>query len=113
MTIIASLMYTSPSWWGYTLARDRDRMTRFVNRMKKRGYLPPDAPAVETMAEEAYTPLFRAVINNRTQVLRKHLPPARESKYGLRSRPHEYVPPVKDEQNFLSRSLYKTCIVLR
>jgi len=33
--------------------RDRDRMKRFVSRMKKRGYLPPDAPAVETMVEEA------------------------------------------------------------
>jgi len=64
------------------LARDRDRMAKFVNGLKKRGYTSRLMPlhAVETMFEEADARLFSSVINNITHVLRKHLTTATVSK---------------------------------
>lgn len=46
------------------LSSDRDTITRFVNRMKKRRYLPHDVLLVETMAEEVEVRLFRCVIKS-------------------------------------------------
>ena len=39
-TTIAHLMYASPAWWGFANHKDRDRIDRFLSRMKRRGFLP-------------------------------------------------------------------------
>src|SRR6218665_2586055 len=38
MTIVASLLYASPAWWGFTSAQDRDRLERMVGRLRRCGY---------------------------------------------------------------------------
>src|SRR6218665_1448072 len=54
MTTLASLMYASPSWWGYTSAHDRDRIIdRLISRLKRGGYLPPGHPSFVELAEKA------------------------------------------------------------
>jgi len=41
---VASLLYASPGWWGFTLAQDRDRLECMVGRLRWCGYLPESAP---------------------------------------------------------------------
>src|SRR6218665_3591148 len=38
-TTIASLMYASLSWWGFSSAKDRSRMERLINKLKRSGFL--------------------------------------------------------------------------
>jgi len=45
-TTIARLLYASPAWWGYTSASDRNGLQRFLQRVKRMGYLPPQQPDV-------------------------------------------------------------------
>ena len=73
-TTIASLMYASPSWWGFSSAKDRSLMERLINKLKRSGFLPESAPSAAALAGEADERLFRAVISDPTHVLRKHLP---------------------------------------
>src|SRR6218665_2627835 len=49
-TTVASLMYASPSWWGFTSAGDRERMERLINKVKRCGFLPMSAPSASTLA---------------------------------------------------------------
>src|SRR6218665_2937931 len=104
---IASLMYASPSWWGFSSAQDRSRMERLINKLKRSGFLPVSAPSAAVLAGEADQPLFRAVISDTTHVLQKHLPQVRQLSYNLRPRPHGFLLPSKDDRNFISRLLYK------
>src|SRR6218665_1855725 len=41
-TTVAKLTYGSPVWWGLTSAAERDRIERFLSRMKKMDYLSND-----------------------------------------------------------------------
>ena len=41
MTTVATLMYASPAWWGYTQASDRARMEQLLSKLKRYGFLPP------------------------------------------------------------------------
>src|SRR6218665_1885786 len=36
-TTMASLLYASPAWWGYTSANDRVRIDRLINRLRRGG----------------------------------------------------------------------------
>ena len=38
-TIIASLLYASPAWWGFTIIRDKERLKRLMKRLRRAGYL--------------------------------------------------------------------------
>src|SRR6218665_69458 len=53
MTTLASLMYASPSWWGYTSTHDRDRIDRLISRLKRGGYLPLGHPSFVELAEKS------------------------------------------------------------
>src|SRR6218665_1937502 len=53
MTTLASLIYASPSGWGYTSANDRDRIDKLISRSKRGGYLPPGNPSFVELAEKA------------------------------------------------------------
>src|SRR6218665_4127108 len=33
-TTVASLMYASPAWWGFSSARDRARIEQLINKLK-------------------------------------------------------------------------------
>ena len=106
MTTVASLMYASPAWWGFTQARDRAKIEKLLDRLKRNGFLPPNAPAAEQLAVAADDSLFRAIISDQSHVLRRFLPESRSHSYNLRTRAHEYKLPPKDNRNFISRLLY-------
>src|SRR6218665_2888569 len=38
MTTIASLMYDSPAWWGYSSANDRARIDQLLRKLKRFGF---------------------------------------------------------------------------
>src|SRR6218665_2787807 len=111
-TAVASLMYASPSWWGFTSAGDREWMERLINKLRRCGFLPMSAPSASTLANEADQRLFRSVIRNPNHVLHELLPDVRRDSYNLRPRVHGFELPIKDDRNFISRLLYKDIIIL-
>src|SRR6218665_4184682 len=38
MATIASLMYASPAWWGYSSANDRARIDQLLRKLKRSGF---------------------------------------------------------------------------
>src|SRR5688572_10175691 len=104
--IIARLLYASPAWWGYTSASDRNGLQRFLQRVKRMGYLPPQQPDVVCMMEKADNQLFQAVIWNSSHVLRSLFPPTVRRSYALRQRPHDFELPIKDDRSFIPRVLF-------
>src|SRR6218665_2214082 len=107
MTTVSSLMYASRAWWGFTSAGDRKRIGAFLARMKRRDFLPPQSPDANQMADRADERLFSAVVSNKNHVLHSRLPVKRPKIYDLRPRAHDYYLPPKDEQNYITRLLYK------
>ena len=82
-------------------------MDKFIQRMKRAGFLPPDGPTADSIASEADDVLFRAIISDPKHVLRRLCSVRQESRYNLRSRPHPFALPAKDNKNFLSRMMFK------
>ena len=72
-TTMASLLYASPAWWGYTSANDRARIDRLINRLRRGGYLSTDHPCFEKLANKADQRLFKAISANKNYVLAKYL----------------------------------------
>src|SRR6218665_1301082 len=50
MTSVASLMYASPAWWGFTDAAERTPLNRQLASLRRAGYLPVDFPSFEELA---------------------------------------------------------------
>ena len=63
-TTIARLMYAAPSWWGITAEKDRAKIERLYNRLKRMGYLPADAPRIPALVDKAEASLFRSAPEN-------------------------------------------------
>src|SRR6218665_2453792 len=105
-TTLYSLLYASLAWWGFTSARDRERLERLVNKLCKGGYLHQDLPSVSALVAEADSRLFSTIETRADHVLSHLLPPRKKTKYCLRPRTHEYVLPYKDTRNFIPRFLY-------
>src|SRR6218665_2332808 len=98
-TTVVYLMYASPSWWGFTNARDRAKMGLLINMLKHCGFLPMSAPYASILANETDRRLFRAIIQGPNYALRKLLPEARRVSYHLRHRVHGFQLPTKDDRN--------------
>src|SRR6218665_4101377 len=105
-TTVASLLYASLAWWGLATAEDKSRMERLLGRLRRGGYLPADFPLVETLAAAADHQLFVSIASNLYHVLRRLYHEKEACGYNLRTRPHNFALPVKDDNNFVSRSLY-------
>src|SRR6218665_569296 len=87
---------------GVSLAeKDRAKIKRLYNRLKRMGYLPADAPGILALVDQAEASLFRSIPLNPAHVLRHLLPPTVQHANGLRPRPHNYVLPPKDDKNFI------------
>src|SRR6218665_494585 len=39
-TTLASMLYASPAWWGFTSARDKDRLEKLIGWLQRGGFLP-------------------------------------------------------------------------
>src|SRR6218665_2450716 len=62
MPSLAMLLYASSSWWGFTLAQDRQRLESMVRRMIRWGFLADDdAPTFESLVSAADQRLFKAI----------------------------------------------------
>ena len=107
-TTISRLLYASPAWWGYTTAIDRLKLQRFLQKVKRLGYLPSHYPDLDRLIDDADFRLLKCVIWNLNHVLRSLFPPIVKRPYALRSRPHNFELPRKDDFNFISRVLFKT-----
>ena len=106
-TTVARLIYASPAWWGFTSGRDRERLERFMQRVVRAGLLPVNTPTVANLASEADDVLFNAILTDSEHVLRRLCPAHRATQYNLRTRPHPFVLPNKDDKNFIPRMMFK------
>ena len=81
-------------------------MERLLGRLRRGGYLAADFPSVETLAVAADHQLFVSIASNPYNVLRRLYHEKEACGYNLRTRPHNFALPVKDDTNIVSRSLY-------
>src|SRR6218665_1147885 len=72
LTSVASLLYASPAWWGFTTAEQRNRLERLLLRLRRGGFLPADSPSFEELARAANLGLFRSISSNPCHVLRHY-----------------------------------------
>ena len=86
---------------------DRKRIGTFLARMKRRDFLPPQSPGADQIADRADERLFSAVLSNKNHVLHSRLPVKRPKIYEPNPRAHGFSLPPKDEQNFVTRLMYK------
>lgn len=69
-TTLASLLYASPAWWGYTSANDKARIDRLINILRRKGSLPIVHASFEELCKrKADQILFNAVSTNPNRVL--------------------------------------------
>src|SRR6218665_1004204 len=104
-TTVASLLYASPAWWGLATAEDKSQMERLLGRLRRGGYLPAGFPSAETLAVAAHHQPFDSIATKPYHVLRCLYHEKETCGYNLRTRPHNFALPVKDDNNFVSRSL--------
>ena len=81
-------------------------MERLLGRLRWGGYLLADFLSVETLDVAANHQLFVSIASNPHHVLRRFYHGKETSGYNIRTRPHNFALPVKDDHNFVSRSLY-------
>ena len=92
---------------GFAGEGDRLRLERLIARMRREGYLPSDFPDIASLAEEAGCRLFKSIIQCQTHVLRPLFIDKPTSTRSLRVRAHNFILPLKDNRNFVSRVLYE------
>src|SRR6218665_3257333 len=110
MTTVSSLMYASPSWWGFTDTSDRSRFERQLPSLRRAGFLPPDFPSFDELARNADAGLFRSICSNPDHVLRHYFTDKSPTGHDLRPRAHSFALPSKDPRNFVSRILYRALL---
>src|SRR6218665_1555778 len=64
MTTLASTLYVSPAWWGFSTAQDRDRIEKLMSRLRPGGYLPPGHPSYEVLAGKTGERLPQSINTN-------------------------------------------------
>ena len=63
-TALATLVYAAPSWWGFTLAADRDRLSAFLRNAQKSFFYALSGPSVSEIVDRDKTKLFKAITIN-------------------------------------------------
>src|SRR6218665_1351977 len=70
------------------------------------GYLPSDFPTIESLVDEADRRLFKSTSQNRTHVLQHLFTVKPTPTRSLRARAHNFILPLTDNRNFVSKALY-------
>ena len=91
MTTVASLLYASPAWWGFTTAEQRNRLERLLLRLRRGGFLPADSPSFEELARDADLGLFRSISSDPCHVLRHYFHEREHTEHNLRPRAHNFA----------------------
>src|SRR6218665_4161003 len=90
-TILASILYASPAWWGFTSARDKDGLEKLIGRKQRGGFLPDDVLSFADLAADADRRLFRSLVSSPSHVLSRHLPAIKTTNYNLRPSAHGFT----------------------
>jgi len=94
-TKVSSLMYATPTWWGFTDVSERSRLNRLIAGLRRAGYLPTNFPSFEELARQADACLFRAICSNPDHVLRQYFIPRKPPGHNLRPCAHLFALPTQ------------------
>src|SRR6218665_3633544 len=89
---------------GLTSAAERDRIERFLSRMKRMDYLSDDLGRAAQLVESAEDGRMRSIIAQEIHVLRPLCPPVNIQKYDLRPSPHNFLLSLRDDSNYIPRT---------
>ena len=109
-TTLARMLYASPAWWGYVDMGHKVRLHNFLLKLRRLGFLPPNASSFAEMCGATDDGLFASVLHNGNHVLAQLLPPIKETPYHLRPCAHNRSLPIADtllRKNFIERMLYE------
>src|SRR6218665_1719462 len=102
---LASLLYASPAWWGYTSANDKARIDRLINILRRKGSLPIVHASFEELCKrKADQILFNAVSTNPNRVLESRpilTGNTNHWSHNLLPRVLSYVLYIKDNRRFI------------
>ena len=79
----------------------------FVRRGVRSGFYSADSPTVAELVSDSDDNFFKNVLNNENHVLHKLLPERSTHDYYLRPRSHDRSLCLRNDNNFLSRILFK------
>ena len=105
--VVYRITYASSSWCGMASNEEHRRLlTLSLTNLKS---MVITLQMVKTFKRfvTLQTKDFIKIQNNPQHVLYKLLPVKKQTTYDLRRRGHDYNLPVKDDRNFISRTLYK------
>jgi len=71
---MAQVMYASQAWWGYSRAKDQDKLERLVERLIRQGFLSKEDMDISQQANKANQKLFQVIRNNPHLVIYRLLP---------------------------------------
>ena len=110
-TVMAKMLYCSPAWSGFCLAKDREQIDVFIRRCKRMGLCDSETPSAVELFGKADDALFEKVKSDEHHVLYPLIPGRIEHKYNMRHRRHNRNLVTKtttlSENNFIIRMLYK------
>jgi len=104
---VARVLYASPSWWGLTNEYDRTRLEWFYNRLKQLEYIPGNALNIIGLVAQGDERLFGYIEEIQNMYFTIYSLNRSSGHYDLRPRPHEYVLPQKNDNNFVEWYLFK------
>jgi len=89
--ILSRLLYSSPAWWGFAGAQDRQKVYSFLRRSARIGFYSTDFASFADLCTQADENLFNKVLHNPDHVLHRLLPPVAHTShnYVLRPRAHD------------------------
>src|SRR6218665_3508617 len=65
-TTMPQVMYASPAWWGYTRAKDQEKLERLVGRLKRQGFLTKEDMDISQLASKADQKLLKPFVKTLT-----------------------------------------------
>jgi len=104
------LLYTSPAWWGYPKADERNRLQSTIVKAMRYGYLPHSFSTLDELREHSDDKLFFSARYNPNHVLHRLLPQPKSFEHNLRQRTRNLTLPMDVntamKQNFVCRMLF-------
>jgi hypothetical protein len=104
---LSKFINVASSWWGFVNESTKSQLEAFRRKATKFGYYPATGPAFSQIVDKMDYNLFQNITTNPLHCLHPLLPPIKECKYNFGKRGQRYTLPVKDERNYIVRTLYK------
>jgi len=97
--VVAKLTYAASSWWGFTTADDRQRLSAVIRRGIRSGLCDPDHMSLEDLVTDADDRLFNLILYSKHHVLHSILPDRSDFNYNLRPKRDNLVLTAKKIEN--------------